>query len=453
MMNWVSNDSSTPDESPQLMAPIGMTEGSGSELTTEALRSDQNKFIHLDPIPDFKDRSEIKPWLQKIFYPQGIEIVIERSDSIKVVFKCKAAKRGKNTRASEPVAEQFSVPSEPVESKTKDRKKKKRSVSRFNICPFRIRATYSLKRKKWSIVVLNNCHSHPLKFNPDSEEYRKFKEKLRQNNDWEAIKKFDELEYRTRSNLPIESSPIRCDCGLTEEIASFNIVLPSTNHSSVSSTLVKKPKKKSGLRKQRKEAFLMMPTQQHHLANTTHVQSPSVSGFLDDPSANPLFTTPITATDAFTDLNEIDFTNMFDKMHHNSTHSRAQQRHSGAEDALNVFSPLAISSFQYCSPSGDLVQSPAHPQAPPASTTHGGMDNAVDFSMKPFLDLPGHDSFTPPLCEINGSNACQDHRCCYSELNAESSPARDMLSGELDVLKAINGELSEHLTTELFNLQ
>lgn len=405
MMNWVSNDSGMRDESPQvMMTPVGMGEAAGPE----ALRSDQNKFIHLDPIPDFKDRSEIKPWLQKIFYPQGIEIVIERSDSIKVVFKCKAAKRGKNTRVSEPV-EQFSVKSEVVEE---TKKKKKRSVSRFNICPFRIRATYSLKRKKWSIVVLNNCHSHPLKFNPDSDEYKKFKEKLRESNDWEAIKKFDELEYRTRFNLPIEPSPIRCDCGLTEEIASFNIVLPSTNHSATSSTLVTKPKNTSKLRKQRKEA-LMRPTQQH-LANTT--QSPSISGFLDDAPANSLF------PDAFTDLNEIDFTNMFDKMHHNS---RTQHR---TEDSLNMFSPLT---FQYCSPSGDL-QSPAQAPAP----THDGIDNAGDF-MKPFLDLPAHDPFTPPLCELNTS---QDDRC-YSEQNARSSSA--------DELKAINGDLS----TELFNLQ
>ncbi|QLQ81179.1 hypothetical protein HG537_0E05340 [Torulaspora globosa] len=385
MMNCFSNDNT--------MASVSMT---GNEVSTEALRNDQNKFIHLDPIPDFKDRSEIKPWLQKIFYPQGIEIVIERSDNIKVVFKCKAAKRGKNTRASEPASEQFNVPSKPAES---EKKKKKRSVSKFNICPFRIRATYSLKRKKWSIVVLNNCHSHPLKFNPDSEEYKKFKEKLRENGDWEAIKKFDELEYRTRSNLPIEPSPIRCDCGLTEEITSFNIVLPSTNHSSSSNTLVKKPKNTSKLRKQRKDALL---TQQQHLTDTT--QTPNISGFLDDSSTNTFFNTPIT-TDAFTDLNEIDFTNMFDKMHN---HSRTQHRANGTDDTLNVFSP-----FEYCSPSGDLLQSPAH-----------GIDN-TEFSMKPFLDLPAHDPFTPPLCD--------------------NSPAHDMISGQLDELNDLH--------TELFQLQ
>lgn len=435
MMNFVSNDNTREE-----------TESLGKELSTESLTNDQNKFIHLDPIPDFKDRSEIKPWLQKIFYPQGIEIVIERSDSIKVVFKCKAAKRGKNTRASESPHEPFNVPNEP---EVKGKKKKKRSVSRFNTCPFRIRATYSLKRKKWSIVVVNNCHSHPLKFNPDSEEYKKFKQKLRQDDDWEAIKKFDELEYRTRSNLPIESSLIKCDCGLTEEIASFNIVLPSTKHSSASSsssTLVKKPKSTSKLREQRKEAFYKMPTHQERIQHMTHVQSPSISGFIDDPTVNPLFMPPTAADKALTDLNEIDFTNMFDKLH--QPHSepaptgqpRLQHRHSGTEGALNVFSPTTISSFRYYSPSDDLLQSPAQ-QAHVASSTHNSTHNAVDFAMKPFTDFPCADPFTPPVCELNAR----------SSLAGDGEP----LTAELEDLKTMNGELhmlGDHYS-DLFNLQ
>lgn len=361
MLNWVSNDSNTQDGSPRsTIEPVTMSKSGSSELMTEALRNDQNKFIHLDPIPHFKDRSEIKPWLQKIFYPQGIEIVIERSDNIKVVFKCKAAKRGKNTRASESPHEQFNVPSEPPVDLNTNKKKKKRSVSRFNTCPFRIRATYSLKRKKWSIVVVNNCHSHPLKFNPDSEEYKKFKEKIRQDEDWEAIKKFDELEYRTRSNLPIESSLITCDCGLTEEISSFNIVLPSTKHSSPN-TLVKKPKSNSKLREQRKETFFKISSQQEHLPNTTHVDIPSISGFIDDPSENQFFIGSTGNTDnSLTDLNEIDFTNIFNKFHQNPNpnHPRSQHRQSATEGPLNVFSPVTMSAFQHYSPNDDLLQSP-----------------------------------------------------------------------------------------------
>ncbi|CAG59878.1 AFT1 [Nakaseomyces glabratus] len=190
---------------------------------------DSNQLIHLDSVPNFKDKNEIKPWLQKIFYPQGIEIVIERSDSLKVVFKCKAAKRGR--KSQEELTEEERLRQEALAREHEMKRKSmgnKRCVSRYNHCPFRVRATYSLKRKKWSVVVLNNTHTHPLKFNPLSEEYKKFKEKLRADNDVDAIKMFDELEYRTQHNLPLPTSIIPCDCGLTNEVKSFDVVLPKT---------------------------------------------------------------------------------------------------------------------------------------------------------------------------------------------------------------------------------
>ena len=190
---------------------------------------DENKLIHLDPVPDFKDKNDIKPWLQKIFYPQGIELVIERSDSTKVVFKCKASKRGKNAKEPMlPASHKEKIENNSTGSDTKSAAKKKRSVSRFNVCPFRIRATYSLKRKRWGVVVMNNMHSHDLEFNPNSEEYKKFKDKLKDDGDMEAVKKFDELEYRVRAHLPIHNTMIPCDCGMTSEIQSFNIVMPTT---------------------------------------------------------------------------------------------------------------------------------------------------------------------------------------------------------------------------------
>ena len=192
------------------------------------LHTEQSKLIHLDPVPQFKEKAEIKTWLQKIFYPLGIEIVIERSDSTKVIFKCKASRRGKN--AKEHVVSPLCpfAKFRKITDKCKGKNKSKRSVSRFNICPFRIRATYSLKCQKWSIVVMNSVHSHDLEFNPDSEEYKKFKMKLRQDNDSEAIKRFDELEYRKRANLPLVTPAIPCDCGLTSEIRSFDVVLPTS---------------------------------------------------------------------------------------------------------------------------------------------------------------------------------------------------------------------------------
>ena len=178
---------------------------------SNALLKDQNKLIHLDPVPNFKDKSEIKPWLQKIFFPQGIDIVIERSDSGKVIFKCKSpAKRRNNASIHQ---EQEST---------------KPSSSNSATCPFRIRATFSIKLKKWNIVVVNNSHSHDLKFNPNSDEYKKFKDYLKNSDDFDTIKKFEELEYRSKLNLPINPSIIPCDCGLTSEIQSFNIILPTS---------------------------------------------------------------------------------------------------------------------------------------------------------------------------------------------------------------------------------
>lgn len=282
----------------------GSTSTTPHNINVALKNKEQNKLIHLDPVPNFNDKSDIKPWLQKIFYPMGIEIVIERSDSTKVIFKCKASKRGKKNRLSTVPFDEIDTTNTNINTnsmnmtnttnlkvenadttecndsffvhntkhitipkdnnndesyttldtpdsysniKLEDDKdslhnvngsgnssgktKKKRSVSKFNVCPFRIRATYSLKRKKWSIVILNNTHSHELIFNPNSEEYKKFKFKLRSNNELDVIKKFDELEYRVKSNLPINNLTIPCDCGLTNEIASFNIVLPKNNKS------------------------------------------------------------------------------------------------------------------------------------------------------------------------------------------------------------------------------
>lgn len=74
----------------------------------------------------FSDRSEIKPWLQAFLSPSGINIVIERSDDTKIVFKCKRIK------------------------------------SNCSVCPFRVRANYSSRAKKWTLVVVNSQHNHPL---------------------------------------------------------------------------------------------------------------------------------------------------------------------------------------------------------------------------------------------------------------------------------------------------
>lgn len=438
-MNCVSNDDISVPEGSPVSATMSHS-GSNEESQPAALAKDQNKLIHLDPIPDFQDKGEIKPWLQKIYYPQGIEIVIERSDRLKVVFKCKASKRGKNsqgwaaTKSESPV----SLSKQPV----LEGSKKKRSVSRFNLCPFRIRATYSLKRKRWNIVVVNNSHSHPLKFDPDSDEYKKFKSKLREDNDWEAIKKFDELEYRARSNLPIESSVITCDCGLTNEISSFNIVLPSAKP-----TMINKPKSTSKLRQQRKETFLKIPQQHDFLPNTTHVDSPTVSGFIDDLSLDQPFAALSTATDAFTDLNEIDFTSIFHKPQHPH---RQHERHSitGTPVPPNVFSPLTNSTFQYYSPTDELLNSPAHQRPPSVSTHHSTqlVDICEKQSWDPHYNDHSQDSLATPLCEITNSDMCR--------ADTPQTGIGDVLSQELNAIKAIDSDLQiidESMSTQIFH--
>ncbi|KAG0670453.1 hypothetical protein C6P45_002357 [Maudiozyma exigua] len=311
-------------------------------------QKEDNKLIHLDPVPNFIDKADIKPWLQKIFYPQGIELVIERSDNTKVVFKCKASKRGKN--AKEPMITQTET--EDSTTVNQQKKKKKRSVSRFNVCPFRIRATYSLKRKKWGIVVLNNSHSHDLEFNPNSEEYKKFKDKLKSDNDIEAIKKFDELEYRIRVHLPIQNTMIPCDCGMTSEIQSFNIVLPNTNTTSKNNNVIHKPqlKKKNDTLFQRAAKKNLMaihqrnrdsessstgtpestnPDSQQDDTNSLAPLNTTIPDFIDnqfgpmkeyDSTDNMLYVNnsgilPMNLTESkdVMDLNEIDFTNIFTK--------------------------------------------------------------------------------------------------------------------------------------------
>ncbi|SCU98855.1 LAFA_0G20516g1_1 [Lachancea sp. 'fantastica'] len=257
-----------------------------SENALESIKRQraQNKLIHLDPIPDFQDRKDIKTWLQKIFYPQGIEIVIERSDKIKVVFKCKASKRGRTSRNSAP--QDGNTPDENPESPQaakrilQQSRQKKRSVSPYNTCPFRVRATYSLKRKKWNIVVMNNGHSHPLKFNADSDDYKNFKNVLREQQDWDAVRKFDELETRTRFNLPIEPEAIPCDCGLTQEIKSFDIVLPTSEgvNKSVDKTVSKPAHKSQQPRKKKNFAHLLSRNTMPHGWDSVSVVSQGSGG-------------------------------------------------------------------------------------------------------------------------------------------------------------------------------
>ncbi|KAG7797410.1 hypothetical protein KL944_004895 [Ogataea haglerorum] len=99
----------------------------------------------------FDDKQSIKPWLHSQLVSKGINIVIERSDDTKIVFKCKNS-HSFASNAHSPKTAKVSKPA------TKDVGKRQKS----NCCPFRIRANYSLRAKKWSIVVVNDQHNHAL---------------------------------------------------------------------------------------------------------------------------------------------------------------------------------------------------------------------------------------------------------------------------------------------------
>ncbi|QHS76538.1 Aft2p [Saccharomyces paradoxus] len=276
-----------------ISVPISVSKTAKMKLTASPdnlasmMSKDQNKLIHLDPVPSFKDRHEIKPWLQKIFYPQGIDIVIERSDTSKVTFKCRS-----------------------VRSNVGLNPKSKGNSSRSHACPFRIRAAYSVRLQKWNVVVMNNIHAHELRFDliTKTDDYKKFKENLRQKNDEKAIKTFDELEYKTSLNLPLVSPIISCDCGLTKEIEAFNnIFLPLSNPPLTSKKNLVKTNKNS-----------VFKINSRHMDNSKHKPrlkkklNPDLrtTGFLDN-FRTQNSCVPMGNEESLMNLNEIDFTNMF----------------------------------------------------------------------------------------------------------------------------------------------
>ncbi|KAK5778965.1 Aft2p PWA37_002200 [Arxiozyma heterogenica] len=261
---------------------------------SNALIREQNKLIHLDPVPLFKDRNEIKFWLQKSFFPQGINLVIERSDNSKIIFKCKS-----------------SITKRQQQEKTKTERSGSSSKS---FCPFRIRATYSIKLKKWNILIVNNVHSHELKFDPSTDEYRKFKNYLYLQKDKDTMKFFEELEYKTKFNLPMSSPStqiVTCDCGLTNEINWFNnIIIPepsilnksdiNRNNSKSKNNFVSKKKLISSKNTLANDSLSIL----FNNNNNDNNNSNNIT--------NTTLTTNITNTkNDMINLDEIDFTDMF----------------------------------------------------------------------------------------------------------------------------------------------
>lgn len=79
--------------------------------------------LDFDPNTTFSRRDEIKPWLMLQLAPAKLAVAIERSDNVKIVFRCKSGQP---------------------------------------LCPFRIRANFSLRSNLWTISVINDIHNHPV---------------------------------------------------------------------------------------------------------------------------------------------------------------------------------------------------------------------------------------------------------------------------------------------------
>ncbi|EMG50543.1 putative iron-responsive transcriptional activator, partial [Candida maltosa Xu316] len=110
-----------------------------------------DRVIHRVPLDDldlekqkFSAKDDIKPWLQNRLLPtKGIHVVIERSDTTKIIFKCK--NKEKKTKI--------------ILSKNSN---SKIPIRRHTSCPFKIRANYSVRNKVWSLSVIDDKHDHAV---------------------------------------------------------------------------------------------------------------------------------------------------------------------------------------------------------------------------------------------------------------------------------------------------
>lgn len=100
----------------------------------------------LHPVPNFKNKDDIKPWLHGRLDARGICLVIERSDASKVVLKCKNIHR------------KSSAPKTPHTKLANGKTKRVRSQPE-ECCPFRLRLSYSVKHKQWSVTVIKSEHN------------------------------------------------------------------------------------------------------------------------------------------------------------------------------------------------------------------------------------------------------------------------------------------------------
>ncbi|KAG7662868.1 AFT1 [[Candida] subhashii] len=99
----------------------------------------------------FTNKEDIKPWLSDcLIHKKGIEIVIERSDTGKIIFRCK----NKEKKAA--------IVSESSSSKSTTNGNNKQPIRRQTTCPFKIRANYGIRDKVWTLSIINDNHDHQV---------------------------------------------------------------------------------------------------------------------------------------------------------------------------------------------------------------------------------------------------------------------------------------------------
>lgn len=109
------------------------------------IQNNDDLLAALHPVPNFQNRDDIKPWLHEKLDSRGVCLVIERSDASKVVFKCKSIHR------------KSSVPRSAA--KLVNGRVKRVRTHPEESCPFRLRVSYSVKQKIWSVTIIKPEHN------------------------------------------------------------------------------------------------------------------------------------------------------------------------------------------------------------------------------------------------------------------------------------------------------
>lgn len=136
-----------------------------------------------DPTVSFDRKESIKPWLVDQLAPWLIVVAIERSDNIKIVFRCKSG---------------------PV------------------LCPFRVRANYSIRSKLWTLLVVSDLHNHKILNGervavlPSAQK----KQKVHISNRTSDKSALDAIAQHTNVFVGIEKPPIEALAGEVDDIVS-----------------------------------------------------------------------------------------------------------------------------------------------------------------------------------------------------------------------------------------